>query len=107
MAFAEKSPACPVCGLRLFDSQARWATLQDVRELGWQDCCIIDAAKSSTTSDDLLEPDDVATDLDSPAPIDFHLNEVTHDRLSPAEQLDDVVPQLDVPDESAEPKPGC
>ncbi len=100
-------PACPVCQQPLFGPQARWATLQDVQTLGWQAQCIIEPVASSTSPEDLLDPDDLAIDLDSPEPPPVHHHDNHGNHELPAEQLAEVSSQLDRPDEAAEPKPGC
>ena len=56
--------------------------------------------------DDLVEPDDIATDLDAPEPPITHEQELL-ESPSPAEQLAEVSPQVDEPDEASEPRPGC
>ncbi len=102
-----EAPACPICGQPLFGQQARWATLDDVVELGWHNQCIIEPIHSSTSSDDLLEPDDLAVDLDSPEPLPVHHHDLHGNHETPSEQLAEVTPQLDLADEQSEPKPGC
>lgn len=100
-----ESPACPVCRLPLYGPQSRWATEQDLLELGWREQCVIEPVRAAA-DDDLLEPEDIATDLDAPQPPVAHEHDPDHD-LSPAEQLADVTPQIDELDEASEPRPGC
>lgn len=59
------------------------------------------------STEDLLEPEDIATDLDAPAPLDLHGRDGSSEETAPREQLEEVTPQIDASDESAEPKPGC
>ncbi len=101
------SPKCPICSQPLFGSQARWATQADLMELDWLDQCTIEPFSRPAVDDDLLDPEDVAFDLDSPAPIPVHHHDAHGNHDSPADQLAEVTPQLDRSDERAEPKPGC
>jgi hypothetical protein len=100
-------PACPVCRLPLYGPQARWATEQDLVELGWRDQCVVEPVRAVGDHEDLLDPEDFATDLDSPEPPETHDSDLIGHNLTPAEQLADITPQLDEPDEEAEPRPGC
>ena len=61
---------------------------------------------NGSREEELVEPDDIATDLDAPEPPTTHEQEL-RESPSPAEQLADVSPQLDEPDEASEPRPGC
>lgn len=101
------SPCCPVCQQPLFGTQARWANEQDLWELGWHAHCTIEPIRKPVHDDDLLDPEDIAIDLDAPEPPPVHHHDGHGDHESPAEQLAEVQPQLDRQDESAEPKPGC
>ncbi|MCC6508600.1 MAG: hypothetical protein IT423_05810 [Pirellulaceae bacterium] len=102
------APACPICQQPLFGSQARWARPIDLVELGWEGQCIVEPMQTPATDNhDLLEPDDLAVDLDSPEPLPVHHHDLHGNHESPAEQLAEVAPQLDQADEAAEPKPGC
>lgn len=62
---------------------------------------------SASEDDDLLEPEDIAVDLDAPEPPTVHEYDAVGHEVSPAEQLADVTPHIDGPDEAAEPRPGC
>lgn len=102
-----ESPACPVCGQPLFGPQARWASLQDLYEIGWQDECVVEPMNRVEAGDDLLEPEDFAADLDAPEPIPVHHRDQHGNHDEPSKQIAEVMPQLDRGDEAAEPKPGC
>ncbi len=103
-----EQPACPICRQPLFGPQARWATLSDLSALGWQDQCIIEPKDIPNLNDDLLDPEDLAADLDAP-------EHPTHERLGlvnnyPPTLLVDLQESSETnetADESAEPKPGC
>ena len=99
--------ACPVCRQPLYGPQSRWATEQDLVELGWREQCIVEPARAAAGDEDLLDPEDFATDLDSPEPPESHDHDLLGHNPTPAEQLADIAPQLDEPDEEAEPRPGC
>ena len=73
---------------------------------GWQDKCVIEPARAAA-DEDLLEPEDFATDLDSPEPPEAHDQDSQGHTPTPAERLAEVMPQLDEPDEANEPRPGC
>ena len=87
-----------------------WVYLGDcaiIQELGGSGLRVSSPKCASSDDDDnLVEPEDFATDLDAPEPPITHEQELL-ESPSPAEQLADVSPQLDEPDESAEPRPGC
>lgn len=102
-----ESPACPVCGQPMFGPQARWATVEDLVQLGWHDQCIVEPMHLAHGPEDLLDPDDLAVDLDSPEPLPVHHHDLHGNHLLPKDQLAEVTPQLDRSDEKAEPKPGC
>lgn len=107
-SFADtESPACPVCGQPLYGSQAHWATLNDLIQLGWEQQCIVEPVTAVNHAEDLLDPDDLALDLDSPAPLPVHHHDLHGNHESPKDQLAEVIPQLDRMDETSEPKPGC
>ena len=100
------TPTCPLCHAAVYGQHARWASESDVIELGWREQCVVEPM-CAAGDEDLLDPEDFATDLDSPEPPELH-DQGSHGHLpSPAEQLADVTPQLDEPDEDNEPKPGC
>lgn len=102
-----ESPSCPVCGQPLFGSQARWASISELVEFGWQNQCIVEPTQSALHPDDLLDPDDLAVDLDSPEPLPVHHHDLHGNHEAPKDQLAEVIPQLDRVDEKSEPKPGC
>jgi hypothetical protein len=103
-----ETAACPVCREPLYGSQARWATEAEIVALGWREQCIVEPAHRLSIDEDLLEPEDFATDLDAPEPPETHDQELVGHNISPAEQLAEVTPQIDgAEDESSEPKPGC
>lgn len=102
-----ESPSCPVCGQPLFGAQARWATVNDLTELGWDKQCIVEPILPITHPVDLVEPDDLALDLDSPEPLPVHHHDLHGNHELPKDQLAEVTPQLDRLDETSEPKPGC
>lgn len=101
--------ACPVCHQPLYGPQARWATEEDIVALGWRSQCVVEAVRlPNQEGEDLLEPEDVATDLDFPQPPEIHPHEHQGHVATPAEELAEVTPQIDgAEDESSEPKPGC
>lgn len=104
-----ESAACPICRQPLYGAQSRWATEQDIIALGWRDQCVVEPARlPNQKEEDLLEPEDIATDLDAPEPPEIHAHELHGHVASPAEELAEVTPQIDgSEDEAAEPKPGC
>jgi len=101
-------PVCPVCREPLYGPQSRWATEQDVIALGWRDQCVVEPVRLPSQKEDLLVPEDIATDLDSPEPPELHAHELHGHIATPGEELAEVAPQIDgTEDESSEPKPGC
>ncbi len=102
-----EAPACPICQQPLFGPQSRWASMHDLAVLGWEDQCTVEPIASTTGTEDLLEPDDLVIDLDSPEPLPVHHHDLHGNHELPKDQLAEVTPQLDRTDESSEPKPGC
>ena len=102
-----ESPACPICNQPLFGDQARWASVEDLETLGWQNQCVVEPMQVATMPEDLLDPDDLALDLDSPEPLPVHHHDQHGNHEAPKDQLAEVTPQLDRSDENSEPKPGC
>jgi uncharacterized protein YbaR (Trm112 family) len=105
-----EQPACPVCQGPLFGSQAHYATVEEVRQLGWQTKCRIESSSAGGETSDLLEPEDVAIDLDAvPPPLETGAAILLANSLDAAEHLAQADPQIDSgsDDEEAEPRPGC
>ena len=53
-----ETPKCPVCQMPLYGPQSRWATENDLVELGWRDRCIVEAASVPPDACDGLSLDD-------------------------------------------------
>lgn len=100
-----ESPACPICALPLFGSQARWAEPEDIAlNRDWSIAAIYEPTQESNQSQvcDLLVVDDIATDLDAP---DAHRESSEHDAAATEEVLG--IKFADSSYGQDEPKPGC
>jgi hypothetical protein len=108
-SFADtEAPACPICQLPLFGPQARWATEADLDALGWREQCKVESMHHPRgTSEDLLDPEDLAVDPDAPGSPDASDIELIGYTAANFDHLTDVSSQINTPDESSEPRPGC
>lgn len=107
---AEK-PECPVTDGPLYGPQTRWATLSDVRTLGWLDQVTVDTAVESgseaSLESALIAPEDIAGDLDAPAAMQLSAANIPTVDVPIDRPQSSQPPLADKSYGSDEPRPGC